>query len=103
LTAVAFQPAERKDFLDEASGIKEFQINRHQASLKLARTGENMEQAERLLQEVEPRLKLLRARLKNWKKTRSGDKLREEQEKYYATIYKNHEQEINEMSGHLSK
>ena len=28
-------PSERKDFLDEASGIKEFQIKQHQASLKL--------------------------------------------------------------------
>jgi chromosome segregation protein len=33
--------AERKDFFDEASGIKEFQIKRHQASLKLDRTDES--------------------------------------------------------------
>jgi chromosome segregation protein len=39
-------PSERKDFLDEASGIKEFQIKQHQAQLKLARTRENLQQAE---------------------------------------------------------
>ena len=52
-------PAERKDFFDEAFGIKEFQIKRHQAALKLTRTKENMAQAEALLAEVSPRLKSL--------------------------------------------
>ena len=32
---------ERKDFFDEACGIKEFQIKRHQATLKMYRTKEN--------------------------------------------------------------
>ena len=42
-------PQERKDFFDEASGIKEFQIKRHQAALKLRHTDENIKQAEMLL------------------------------------------------------
>jgi chromosome segregation protein len=55
-------PAERKDFLDEASGIKEFQIKQHQAQLKLSRTKENLDQAQRLVDEVEPRLKFWQSR-----------------------------------------
>ena len=50
--------SERKDFFDEACGIKEFQIKEHQGELKLARTKENMQQAEVLIAEVEPRLRL---------------------------------------------
>ena len=48
-------PAERLTFFDEASGIKELQLKRHQASLKLSRTIEHMREAEILLSEVAPR------------------------------------------------
>lgn len=89
-------PSERKDFLDEASGIKEFQIKRHQADLKLNRTVENMTQAERLLQEVEPRLKILARQVKKLEKRQEVElNLREIQEKYYATIYTRNQKEID--------
>jgi len=95
-------PAERKDFLDEASGIKEFQIKRHQANLKLARTKENMEQAERLLQEVEPRLKILARQVKKLEKRQEVEmSLREIQEKYYTTIYNRNQKEIDSVTNHL--
>ncbi len=88
-------PTERKEFLDEASGIKEFQIKQHQATLKLARTRENMEQAQRLLQEVEPRLKILARQVKKLEKRQEVEvQLREAQEKYYVTLYKNNLSEI---------
>ncbi len=78
---------ERKDFLDEASGIKEYQIRHHQAELKLARTRENMTQAETLMTEVEPRLKLLARQVKKLEKRQELElALREAQEKYYATL-----------------
>ena len=35
-------PEERKDFFDDATGVKQFQIKRHQAMLKLKRTYENL-------------------------------------------------------------
>ncbi len=78
---------ERKDFLDEASGIKEYQIRHHQAVLKLARTEENMNQAQTLMTEVEPRLKLLARQVKKLEKRQELEvALREAQEKYYATL-----------------
>lgn len=95
-------PLERKDFLDEASGIKEFQIKQHQAQLKLARTAENMEQARRLLVEVEPRLKLLARQVKKLEKRQEVElSLRESQERYYATLYTRHKNENDELSRRL--
>ncbi len=56
--------SDRKNFFNEAVGIKEFQIKRHQAYLKLNKTEENIKQAQLLLQEIEPRLKILRRQVK---------------------------------------
>lgn len=81
-------PSERKDFLDEASGIKEFQIKRHQSDLKLVRSRENMANAERLIVEVEPHLKMLHKQVKKLEKRQEVElSLRETQEKYYLNLY----------------
>jgi len=95
-------PSERKDFLDEASGIKEFQIKEHQASLKLARTRENSEQATRLLAEIEPRLKLLSRQVKKLEKRQEVElALRECQEKYYGSLYLNNKKETDRLDTEL--
>ncbi len=90
--------AERKDFLDEASGIKEFQIKRHQSKLKLDRSAQNMENAQRLIVEVEPHLKMLHKQVKKLEKRQEVEIiLRETQEKYYLNLYwrnKNEEENL---------
>ncbi len=92
-------PAERKDFLDEASGIKEFQIKQHQAQLKLTRTVENVTQAERLVLEVEPRLKILARQVKKLEQRQEVElKLRENQEQYYASIYLANKSELDGLN-----
>jgi len=81
-------PVERKDFLDEASGIKEFQIKRHQSQLKLNRSLENMTNAERLIAEVEPHLKMLHKQVKKLEKRQEVEvALRAAQESYYLHLY----------------
>ena len=97
-------PSERKDFLDEASGIKEFQIKEHQAELKLNRTRENMEQVSRLLVEVEPHLKLLARQVKKLEKRQEVElSLREAQEKYYASLYWTNKNEIDRLEKLLAE
>lgn len=96
-------PAERKEFLDEAAGIKEFQLKHHQASLKLDRTGENMAQAERLLQEVEPRLRLLSRQVKKLERRQIVEtELRETQEIYYSSVYHRNKLEADEINTSLA-
>lgn len=61
-------PAERKSFFDEAAGIKEFQIKRHQTVLKLNATRENLHESRMLLSEIEPRLQSLTRQVKRLEK-----------------------------------
>ncbi|MBU0596858.1 AAA family ATPase [Patescibacteria group bacterium] len=96
--------AERKDFFDEASGIKEFQIKRHQASLKLGRTRENVEQGEMVLNEISPRLKSLSRQVKKLEKRQEVElSLRELQEQYYATLFNFNQVKIDGLQGELDK
>lgn len=95
--------AERKAFFDEASGIKEFQIKRHQASLRLARTREHMQQAELLLQEVSPRLKTLSRQVKKLEERKDLEtQLTESQESYYATLWTHHQKEQERLSSGIA-
>ncbi len=91
-------PAERKTFFDEASGIKELQIKRHQAALKLARTSENMHQANLLLAEVEPRLKTLTRQMKKLEERKMvEEELRRAQETYYSTLWKEYDDKRGDL------
>ncbi|OGH90043.1 MAG: hypothetical protein A2469_02915 [Candidatus Magasanikbacteria bacterium RIFOXYC2_FULL_40_16] len=95
-------PLERKDFFDEAFGIKEFQIKRHQAVLKLKHTRENLEQAEALLNEVSPRLKSLSRQVKKLEERQEVEtKLREMQEAYYLTLWNNNENQLQGLKKEL--
>ena len=51
--------SERKDFFDEATGVKQYQIKRDLALNKLQGSYENLNSVEMLLNEIEPRLKSL--------------------------------------------
>ncbi|MBI5728833.1 MAG: chromosome segregation protein SMC [Candidatus Magasanikbacteria bacterium] len=96
-------PAERKDFFDEACGIKEHQIKQHQAMLKLARTEENSRQAFVVLQEVEPHLKILGKQVKKLEKRQEVEaELNDAQEKYYATLYTKNKIDSDVIRGELS-
>ncbi len=97
-------PAERKDFLDEASGIKEFQIKQHQAQLKLSRTKENLDQAQRLVEEVEPRLKILAKQVKKLEKRQEIEiELKSQQETYYASLFTANKAELDVIAQTLSQ
>jgi chromosome segregation protein len=52
-------PAERKEFFDEAFGLKPFQLKRQNAEQKLELAKENLRQTEVVLREIEPRLATL--------------------------------------------
>ncbi|PIZ95406.1 MAG: hypothetical protein COX81_00875 [Candidatus Magasanikbacteria bacterium CG_4_10_14_0_2_um_filter_37_12] len=89
-------PQERKAFFDEASGIKEFQIKRHQAFLKLNRSKEHIEQADMILQEITPRLKTLTRQVKKLEQRQNVEmSLREFQEQYYITLWKHYVSDLS--------
>jgi chromosome segregation protein len=52
-------PIERKDFFDEATGVKQYQMKRDQALRKLEHAYENMKQGKLMINEIDPHLKML--------------------------------------------
>ncbi|MFA6537230.1 MAG: AAA family ATPase [Patescibacteria group bacterium] len=81
---------ERKDFFDEATGVKQFQIKRDQAVNRLRKTRENLLETNKIIAELEPRLRLLTRQLKKLEQRKEIESaLREEQKKYYSYNLKN--------------
>lgn len=93
-------PEERKTFFDEAAGIKEFQIKRHQAFLKLRRSKEHVLQADLLLNEMTPRLKSLSRQVKKLEQRQEvAEALREASEQYYAVLLSHYRSERDREAG----
>lgn len=81
-------PAERKEFFDEAAGLRPFQLKRQASVNKLEATKENIQQAELLLREIGPRLSSLERQAKRLQE-RDGieQELRELERTYYGGIW----------------
>lgn len=57
-------PEERKMFFDDATGVRGLQIRRHQSLLKLEKSAVNLAEVQMLLDELEPRLNMLKRQVK---------------------------------------
>jgi len=80
--------SERKEFFDEATGVKQFQIKRDDSLNKLRSSLEHLGQAEMLLSEIEPRLGHLTRQVNRLKKRGEIEvELRQFQLAYYRTIW----------------
>lgn len=85
-------PLERKDYFDEAAGVKVYQIKREQSLNKLEASQENLNQADMLLQEITPRLRSLTRQVNRLEKREVLEKeLRDLQSRYYSHLW----QDIN--------
>ncbi len=95
---------ERKEFFDEAAGIKEYQIKKIKAEAKIKRTLLNLSQAEIAIKEVEPRLKFLSRQIKRWEKRQ---KIEEEiinlKKDYYGAKLSKLEEEKKEIDRKIEK
>jgi len=80
--------SERKDFFDEATGVKQFQIKRDSALNKLQNSYENLQQVDMLLTEIKPRLKSLTRQVEKLKRRSEIEKnLQADQLNYYGFIW----------------
>jgi len=80
--------AERKEFFDEATGVKQYQIKRDEALNKLRASYENLVQAQMLVQEIEPRIKSLTRQVNKLHKRGALEKeLLDLQTVYYSVIW----------------
>ncbi|MBU0531361.1 AAA family ATPase [Patescibacteria group bacterium] len=81
-------PEERKTFFDDATGVRQFQLKRHEAMLKLKRTYENLSEVELVLNEISPRLRSLKRQVNRLEKREQVEnELRDMQASYYGTLW----------------
>ncbi len=79
-------PTERKEFFDEAAGVRQYQIKKDQASNRLKSTQENISQTELLLSELEPKLKFFQRHMKRLEQREEFEqRLHTISTAYYAT------------------
>ncbi len=81
-------PNERKDYFDEAVGVKQFQLKRDQSLNKLETSWNNLRQVDALLTEITPRLASLTRQVRRLEKRASVEaQLKEANEKYYGWLW----------------
>ncbi|MFH1427508.1 MAG: AAA family ATPase, partial [Patescibacteria group bacterium] len=91
--------AERKEFFDEATGVKQFQIKRDDSLNKLRISHENLGQIKMLLDEIEPRLKSLTRQVNKLQKRGQLEvELKGLQLKYYAKIWHSLNDKFNQVN-----
>ncbi|NLC30885.1 MAG: AAA family ATPase [Candidatus Moranbacteria bacterium] len=79
---------ERKAILEDAAGVKQYQIKKERALRKLESTAKNLLQVGTLLGEIEPHLKILKRQAEKAQKgAEIRIKLRELQEKYFSFLW----------------
>jgi len=88
--------AERKDFFDEATGVKQFQIKRDSALNKLEASYENLQQVDMLLVEIRPRLKSLTRQVEKLKRRADIEtELKKTQFNYYGFLWQDINNKLN--------
>lgn len=91
---------ERKEFFDEATGVRQFQIKKEQSILKLENAKENLAQSSQILAELEPRLRSLTRQVKRLdKRTELESALFKLQTDYYSFLTNNLETDIQKQRG----
>jgi len=97
-------PHERKDYFDEAVGVRQFQIKRDQSLNKLETSWNNLRQVDALLTEIRPRLNSLTRQVRRLEKREKVEKqLSEVQQQYYGWIWKNIKDDINKIKPELNE
>ncbi len=91
---------ERKNFFDEATGVKQHQIKREQAIDKIKKTEENLSQASSLLKEITPRLRSLEKQVKKLEKREAlEERLKEMQINYYGNLWNKITRDLERLRG----
>lgn len=82
-------PEERREFFDEATGVRPYQLKREQALNKLNATEANLREAELLVNEIEPRLRTLRRAVGRLSERETVEaELHHLQHCYYGTLWR---------------
>ncbi|MEA2088371.1 MAG: chromosome segregation SMC family protein [Patescibacteria group bacterium] len=93
---------ERKEFFDEAVGIKQYQIKKRQTINDLEKARNNLSKIKIILTELEPRLKLLSRQAKKLEQRKIiKQELRNSQIKYYSNIFFHNQEKIEKINNQI--
>ena len=99
---ILISPKERKEYFDEAAGVKQYQLKRDEAVRKLTATRENLHEAELLIAEIEPRVRSLTRQIKRLERREEVEKeLRATQQTYYGTLWHELANQHKAQAAHL--
>lgn len=96
--------SERQELLEEAAGVKEFQLKKQESINKLAASSRNLEQVSALLSEIHPRLRSLTRQVKRLERKETlANSLKDLQITYYGNKWHAWQQELDSLEKELSK
>jgi len=92
-------PIERRSVLEDAAGVKQYQIKKERALRKLESTRENMERVSGLIREIEPHLKMLKRQAEKAQQGKEiAGKLKEKQTKLFSFLWNEFQAERQQFS-----
>ncbi|EKE19737.1 MAG: hypothetical protein ACD_8C00117G0001 [uncultured bacterium] len=92
-------PTDRRSVLEDAAGVKQYQIKKERASKKLDSTRENMERTGALIREIEPHLRMLKRQAEKAQQGKIvSDQLKEKQTKLFSFLWNQFQNEREQFS-----
>ncbi len=97
-------PVDRKEYFDEAVGVKQFQLKRDQSLNKLESAWNNLRQVDALLTEIRPRLNSLTRQVNRLKRREKVEvELKAVQKQYYGWLWQGLSKKINQLKPDLDQ
>ncbi|HOW60759.1 MAG TPA: AAA family ATPase [Candidatus Moranbacteria bacterium] len=90
---------DRRSVLEDAAGVKQYQIKKQRAAKKIDWTRENMERVSGLIREIEPHLKMLKRQAQKAQQGKEiAEKLKERQNKLFSFLWHQFQLEQEQFS-----
>lgn len=87
-------PIERRGMIEDAAGVKHFQIKKNRSIKKLDRTRDNLKRVNELIEEVKPHLNSLRRQAKKAEKSKGVyEELKNTQRKFFSFLWQSFDEE----------
>lgn len=81
-------PIERRGIIEDAAGVKHFQLRKHRAIKKLDRTKDNLDQVQALITEVTPHLRSLRRQANKARQSKDVyEQFKDAQRRYFSFVW----------------
>lgn len=96
--------SERQELLEEAAGVKEFQMKKHDSINKLSSSLKNLEQVQALLSEIQPRLRNLTRQVKRLeRKEQLATELSRVLKQYYRSKWQSFQKSLDAINKQLEE